>query len=47
MVINFIKLNVYMASVGLKDAFFSVPILKDHQKDLKFIFGNLFQWVWN
>ena len=34
-VINLIKANVYMASIDLKDAFFSVPINNDHQKYLK------------
>ena len=42
-VINLIKLNVHMASIDLKDAFFSVHIHYDHRKYLKFIFGNLFQ----
>ena len=31
-----IQLNCWMASVDLKDAFYSVPIHKDHQKYLKF-----------
>ena len=44
-VIKLIKPNVYMASIDLKDAFFSVPIHNDHQKYLKFIFGNLFQFT--
>ena len=35
-VINAIRPNVFMASVDLKDAFFSVPIFKEHQKYLKF-----------
>ena len=39
-VINLIKLNVYMVSIDLKDAFFSVTIHNDHQNYLKFIFGN-------
>ena len=34
-----------MASIDLKDAFFSVPIHYDHQKYLKFIFGNLFRFT--
>ena len=34
-----------MASISLKDAFFSVPIHSDHQKYLKFIFGILFQFT--
>ena len=44
-VINRIKSNTYMASIDLKDAFFSVPIHNDHQKYLRFIFGNLFQLI--
>ena len=44
-VISFIKSNVYMASIDLRDAFFSVPIHNDHQKYFKFIFGNLFQFT--
>ena len=34
-VINVIRPNVFMASVDLKDAFFFVPIFKEHQKYLK------------
>ena len=37
--------NVYMGSTDPKDAFFSVPIHNDHQKYLKFVFGNLFQFI--
>ena len=37
--------NVYMGSTDPKDAFFSVPIHNDHQKYLKFVFGNLFQFT--
>ena len=44
-VVNLIKPNVYMASIDLKYVFFSVPIHSDHQKYLKFIFGNLFQFT--
>ena len=44
-VINLIKPNVYMTSIDLKDAFFSVPIHNDYQKCLKFIFRNLFQFT--
>ena len=44
-VINLIKPNVYMASIDLKDSFFSVPIHNYHQKYLKYIFGNLFQFA--
>ena len=42
-VINLIKPNVYMASIDIKDVFFSVPIHNDNQKYFNFIFGNLFQ----
>ena len=41
-VINLIKPNVYMTSIDLKNAFFSVSIHNDHQKYLMFMFGNLF-----
>ena len=34
-----------MASIDLKDAFFSVLTHNDHQRYLKFIFGNLFQFI--
>ena len=44
-VINLIEPNVYMIFTYLKDTFFSVPINYDHQKYLKFIFGNLFQFT--
>lgn len=44
-VINLIKLNMHMASKDLKDAFFSVPIYMDHQKELKFLIKNLFQFT--
>ena len=44
-IINLIKPNVYITSIDLKDAFFSIPIHNDHQKYLKFIFGNLFQFT--
>ena len=35
-VLNIIKPNVYMASVDLKDAFYSVPIHEENQKYFKF-----------
>ena len=44
-VIKLIQSNGYMASIDLKDTFFSVPIHNDHQKYLKFIFGNLLQFT--
>ena len=36
-VIDIIRPNVYMASIDLKDAFYSIPIHPEHQKYLKFV----------
>ena len=36
-VLNVIKPNVWMASVDLKDAFYTIPVDPDHQKFLKFV----------
>ena len=44
-VLNIIRPTVYMASVELKDAFFSVPIHSTHQKYLKFTFYDLLQFA--
>ena len=41
-VLNIIKPNVYMASVDLKDAFYSVPIHEENQKYFKFAWGDSF-----
>ena len=41
-VINIIKPSVWMASVDLKDAFYSIPVHKDHQKYFKFCWKNIF-----
>ena len=41
-----IRPNVYMASIDLKDAFFSVSIHSTDQKCLKFTFDDLFQFTW-
>ena len=44
--IRLMKPGCYMASVDLKDAYYSVPICKDHQKFLKFEWkGVLYQFV--
>ena len=43
--LNIIRPNVYMASIDLKDAFFSVPVHSTHQKYLKFTFDDLFQFT--
>ena len=39
--IRLITPNCYMASIDLKDAYFSVPIAKPHQKYLKFEWNNM------
>ena len=44
-ILNIIRPNVYMASIDLKDAFFSVPIHPTHQKYLKFTFDDLLQFT--
>lgn len=44
--IRLMKPRCYMASIDLKDAYYSVPICKDHQKFLKFEWkGALYQFV--
>jgi len=44
--IRLMKPGCYMASVDLKDAYYSVPICKDHKKFLKFEWkGVLYQFV--
>nr|CAH7751248.1 unnamed protein product [Callosobruchus chinensis] len=40
MVKNLITKNCFLASVDLKDAYFLVPIFKNHRKYLRFIFHN-------
>ena len=44
-ILNIIRPNVYMASIDLEDAFFSVPIHSTHQKYLKFTSDDLFQFT--
>ena len=39
--IRLITQNCYMASIDLKDAYYSVPIAKPHQKYLKFEWNNM------
>jgi len=44
--IRLMKPGCYMASIDLKDAYYTVPICKEHQKFLKFHWkGNLYQYV--
>ena len=45
-VVSLVKCNCYMASVDLKDAYYSVPIAQEHQKYLKFLWkGQLYKFV--
>ena len=49
-VLNIIRPNCWMASVDLKDAFYTVPIHTDHQKFLKFKWQEhcyAFRGMWN
>ena len=39
---NIIKPNVWMASVDLKDAFYSIPVHRDYQKYFKFFWQGTF-----
>ena len=44
--IKMMKPGCYMASIDLKDAYYSVPVAKEHQKYLKFVFnGTLYQYT--
>ena len=45
-VLNIIRPNIYMASIDLIDAFFSVPIHCTHEKYLKFTFHDLYQFTY-
>ena len=44
-VINVLEPGHYMASIDLKDAFFSVPIYREHQKYLKFKLGSYYKFI--
>lgn len=44
-VLNIIEPGVFMASIDLKDAFFSVPIYHRHQKFLKFFIKDHYKFV--
>ena len=44
--IRMMKPGCYMASIDLKDAYYSVPVATEHQKYLKFLFnGTLYQYT--
>ena len=38
-ILTMVTSNCYMAKLGIKDAYYSIPILEEHQKYLKFLFG--------
>ena len=45
-VLSLVKRNCFMASVDLRDAYYSVPIAQEHQKYLKFLWrGQLYKFV--
>lgn len=44
-VIDMLRPNAYMASIDLKDAFYSVPVSIEHQEYLKFLHNKLFQYT--
>lgn len=45
-IVNMVKPNCFMASIDLKDAYYSVPITAEHQKYLKFSWeGQLYKFV--
>ena len=44
--LNLVKPNCYMASIDLRHAYYSVPVLKQHRKYLRFIWkGRLFEFT--
>ena len=46
MAVKMMKPGCFMASIDLKDAYYTVPIFHAHQKYLKFIFnGTLYQYT--
>ena len=45
-ILTLVTPNCYMAKVDIKDSYYSVPILPEHQKYLKFYFrGKLYQFT--
>ena len=44
-VLDIIKPGAYMASVDLKDAFYTIPIQEDHIKYLKFYHGSFYEFL--
>ena len=46
-ILKLVRPNCYMASVDIKDAYYSVPIAAEDQKYLKFMFeGQLYQFTY-
>ena len=45
--VNIMKQGCFMASVDLKDAYYSVPLAEEQRKYMRFIWdGELFQYTW-
>ena len=44
-VINMVKKGAWMASVDLKDAYYSIPINRDHKKFFKFMWKSPFRFL--
>ena len=45
-IIDIVRPNVYMASIDLKDAFYSIPIHPEHKKYLKFaVLSKIYQYT--
>ena len=45
-IINLMSPDCYMAPLDLKDAYYSIPVMKEHRKYLRFLFnGQLYQFT--
>ena len=45
-IVNLMSLDCYMASLDLKDAYYSIPVMKEHRKYLRYLFnGRLYQFT--
>ena len=45
-ILTIITPNYYMTKLDIKDGYYSIPILEEHQKYLKFLFeGKLYQFI--
>ena len=45
-VLNVIKKDAFMASIDLKDAFYSVPVAAHHEKYLNFFANGFLKFTW-